>query len=70
MSGINGNKVTHDPSERLPYYLADAISKRRPNYVFARNNNAGYYRSEFRFQYRPVRPATTSRHNYPIVYRI
>jgi hydroxylamine dehydrogenase len=32
MSGINGQKVTHDPSERLSYYLADAISKRRPNY--------------------------------------
>jgi hydroxylamine dehydrogenase len=38
MSGINGNKITHDPSERLSYYLADAISKRRPNYLFARNN--------------------------------
>jgi len=38
MSGINGNKVTHDPSERLSYYLADAISKKRPNYLFAQNN--------------------------------
>jgi hypothetical protein len=38
MSGINGNKVTHDPSERLSYYLADAVSKRRPNYLYARNN--------------------------------
>ena len=32
MSGINGQKVTHDPSDRLSYYLADAISKKRPNY--------------------------------------
>ena len=38
MSGINGNKVTHDPGERLSYYLADAISKRRPNYLYARTN--------------------------------
>jgi hypothetical protein len=35
MSGINGLKRTHDPSERLSYYLADAISKQRPNYVQA-----------------------------------
>lgn len=27
MSGINGLKVTHDPSERLSYYPADAVSK-------------------------------------------
>jgi hypothetical protein len=38
MSGINGLKVTHDPSERLSYYLADAISKQRPNYLAAQNN--------------------------------
>ena len=38
MSGINGLKVTHDPSERLSYYLADAISKQRPNYQIARDN--------------------------------
>ncbi len=38
MSGINGLKVTHDPSERLSWYLADAISKRRPNYLQAQNN--------------------------------
>jgi len=31
MSGINGQKVTHDPSDRLSYYLADAITKPRPN---------------------------------------
>lgn len=38
MSGINGMKVTHDPSERLSYYLADAISKKRPNYMMAQVN--------------------------------
>jgi hydroxylamine dehydrogenase len=32
MSGLNGQKVTHDPSERLSYYLADAITKPRPNH--------------------------------------
>jgi hydroxylamine dehydrogenase len=35
MSGINGLRVTHDPGERLSYYLADAISKQRPNYLLA-----------------------------------
>ncbi len=30
MSGINGLKVTHDPSDRLSYNLADAITKPRP----------------------------------------
>lgn len=35
MSGINGVGVTHDPSERLSYYLADAISEKRPNYLAA-----------------------------------
>jgi hydroxylamine dehydrogenase len=38
MSGINGNKVTHDPSERLSFYLADAITKKRPNYLYAQTN--------------------------------
>jgi len=38
MSGINGLKVTHDPSERLSYYLADAITKQRPNYALAQAN--------------------------------
>ena len=38
MSGLNGNKVTHDPGERLSYYLADPISKRRPNYLYAQTN--------------------------------
>jgi len=32
MSGINGLGVTHEPSERLSYYLANAITERRPNY--------------------------------------
>ena len=35
MSGINGLGVTHDPSERLSYYLADMITERRPNYAAA-----------------------------------
>jgi hydroxylamine dehydrogenase len=30
MSGLNGRKVTHDPSDRLSYYLADPITKPRP----------------------------------------
>jgi len=38
MSGINGNKVTHDTSERLSYYLADPITKQPPNYLAAQNN--------------------------------
>jgi hypothetical protein len=32
MSGLNGLKVTHDPSDRLSYYLANPITKPRPNY--------------------------------------
>jgi formate-dependent nitrite reductase cytochrome c552 subunit len=32
MSGLNGQKVTHDPSDRLSFYLADPITKPRPNY--------------------------------------
>ena len=32
MSGLNGQKVTHDPSERLSYCLADPITKPRPNH--------------------------------------
>ncbi len=31
MSGINGLKVTHDPSDRLSWYLANAVSEKRPN---------------------------------------
>jgi mono/diheme cytochrome c family protein len=33
MSGLNGTGVTHDPSERLSYYLANAITDKRPNYA-------------------------------------
>jgi hydroxylamine dehydrogenase len=33
MSGINGLGVTHDPSERLSYYLANAITEKRPNFA-------------------------------------
>jgi hydroxylamine dehydrogenase len=35
MSGINGLKVTHDPSDRLGWYLANAVSEKRPNYLRA-----------------------------------
>jgi len=35
MSGINGLGVTHDPSERLSYYLANPITDKRPNYAAA-----------------------------------
>jgi hydroxylamine dehydrogenase len=35
MSGLNGLGVTHDPSERLSYYLANAISEKRPQYAAA-----------------------------------
>jgi nitrate/TMAO reductase-like tetraheme cytochrome c subunit len=38
MSGINGLKVTHDPSDRLGWYLANAISEKRPNYLRAQTN--------------------------------
>ena len=35
MSGINGLGITHDPSERLSYFLANAVSAKRPNYAQA-----------------------------------
>jgi hypothetical protein len=35
MSGLNGRGVTHDPSERLSYYLFAEITKPRPNAVQA-----------------------------------
>jgi hypothetical protein len=38
MSGINGLKVTHDPSDRLGWYLANPVSEKRPNYLRAQNN--------------------------------
>ena len=31
MSGINGQHFTHDPSERLSYYLANTITQERPD---------------------------------------
>jgi mono/diheme cytochrome c family protein len=33
MSGINGLGITHDPSERLSYYLANIITEKRPNFA-------------------------------------
>jgi hydroxylamine dehydrogenase len=38
MSGINGLAVTHDPSERLSYFLADPITTERPNHALAQAN--------------------------------
>jgi hypothetical protein len=38
MSGINGLKVTHDPSDRLSWYLANPVSEKRPNYLRAQTN--------------------------------
>src|SRR5215471_10582338 len=35
MSGLNGQKSTHDTSDRLSYWLAAAVSDKRPNYVQA-----------------------------------
>jgi hypothetical protein len=38
MSGLNGQKVTHDPSERLSYLLAAEISTKRPGYAMGQAN--------------------------------
>jgi hypothetical protein len=38
MSGLNGQRVTHDPSERLSYLLAAEISTRRPGYAMGQVN--------------------------------
>jgi hypothetical protein len=38
MSGLNGQKVTHDTSERLSYLLAAEISPKRPGYAMAQAN--------------------------------
>lgn len=35
MSGLNGLAVTHDPSERLSYYLAAEVTTQRPNFARA-----------------------------------
>lgn len=38
MSGLNGLHMTHDPSERLGWFLASAVSDKRPNYAHAQAN--------------------------------
>jgi len=38
MSGLNGLKVTHNPGERLSYFLADPITKKRPQYTEAQQS--------------------------------
>jgi hypothetical protein len=38
MSGLNGQKVTHDPSERLSYLLAAEISTKRPGHALGQVN--------------------------------
>jgi hypothetical protein len=38
MSGLNGQKVSHDTSERLSYLLAAEISTKRPGYALAQAN--------------------------------
>jgi hypothetical protein len=38
MSGLNGQKVSHDTSERLSYLLAAEISQKRPGYALAQAN--------------------------------
>lgn len=38
MSGLEGEKFTHDVTERLSYFLFDPISQRRPEYEAGRRN--------------------------------
>jgi len=38
MSGLNGQKVTHDPSERLSFLLAAEITEKRPGYALGQAN--------------------------------
>jgi hypothetical protein len=38
MSGLNGQKVTHDPSERLSYLLAAEITTKRPGFALAQES--------------------------------
>lgn len=35
MSGLNGQKVTHDTTERLSYHLAAEVSDKRPGYLLS-----------------------------------
>lgn len=37
MSGLEGQHVTHDTTERLSWFLFAAVSEKRPNYVQAQN---------------------------------
>ena len=55
MSGLNGQKVTHDPSERLSYLLAAEISAKRPGYALAQAN---------------MKETCTKCHTTPVVERI
>jgi len=41
MSGLGGQKTTHDTSERLSYWLFAAVSEKRPNHLAARDNMQG-----------------------------
>ena len=44
MSGINGLKVTHNPSDRLGWYLADAVTHPSPQLpAGADQHEAGLY---------------------------
>src|SRR5262249_11239952 len=38
MSGLNGQRVTHDPGERLSYLLAAEITPKRQNFALAQAN--------------------------------
>ena len=38
MSGLEGQNVTHDTSERLSWYLFAEVSQKRPGYVQAQSN--------------------------------
>ncbi len=40
MSGLEGQKFTHDVTERLSYYLFAAVSDKRPNYLQCRIHQA------------------------------
>jgi hypothetical protein len=38
MSGLEGEKFTHDVTQRLSYFLFESVSQRRPNYEAGRRN--------------------------------